>query len=110
MRKTIFLMAIFLLASGCASLQNPRVQLVAANEAFTAVCQVLTRQIQAGAFDAEELADIERSKIAADEFLDLWETCLLAGVSPPAAEAADFGASMRKLRAYSKRKERADGS
>ena len=108
MRKTILLMAVLVFASGCAALQDPRVQYVAASEAYAAVCTQLRPRIEAGEFSYTELADIDLLLVAADQFLDVWETHLKAGLAPPAAESQRFAERLAELQAYA-RKEPDDG-
>ncbi len=109
MRKTMMVTVFVTLAAGCAGLESPRAQLVTARTALTAVNRTLARQIQARAFDDDELADIQLLAHGAAELVDAWETAVRAGTTLPAADAEQLRTKMAALTAYTRKEPVDDG-
>lgn len=71
-KRILLPMAVMLLMSGCAVMEDPKAELLIAQRSFIAVVNSLSELRDADAFDEEELVSITKLILSGDRLLDMW--------------------------------------
>lgn len=79
-KRILIPMAIALLMSGCATIEDPKAELIIAQRSFIAVVNSLSDLRDAEAFDDDEIENITKLILSGDRLLDMWmEHVILEG-------------------------------